>query len=101
MDMNIITSYLNDSNFKLEIAQCIYLPTQHCISIIKTFWLKIIQRKWKNIYKERKSYILKRTNLNAIKYKEIYGRWPLHYAKYPLLKGMLSDLSRCSFASPT
>jgi hypothetical protein len=44
----------NNSNFRLEIAECFYLPSYHCISIIKTYWLKVIQRVWKKIYKERK-----------------------------------------------
>ena len=29
---------------KLEIAECVYLPSGHCIAILKTFWIRIIQR---------------------------------------------------------
>jgi hypothetical protein len=97
LDMNIINTYFEYEEFdncRLEIAQCIYLPSEHCISIIKTLWLKLIQRKWKKIFNERKLCLSKRCNPNALKYKEIYGRWPNNCLIYPSLKGMLSDLSR-------
>lgn len=90
---DIYYDFLNTENTKLEIAECIYLPTQHCVSIIKTFWLRLIQRKWKNIIKERKRIISIRMNPNSLKYKEIVGYWPKNCNKYPHLKGMLSELS--------
>lgn len=101
LDINIINALLNNSNNNLEIAECIYLPSQHCISIIKTFWLKIIQKTWKKIYKERKLCILRRSNPNAQKYKEIHGHWPSQCTNYPQLKGMLSRLSRRSSRTST
>jgi hypothetical protein len=97
LDMNIINSFFQNGNgnFRLEIAECIYLPSYHCISIIKTLWLKIIQRKWKSIYKERKICIARRRHPNALKYRQIYGQWP-YDCYYPLLKGMMSNLLTCS-----
>lgn len=99
LDMDTINFYkmCSGSNaLHLEIAECIYLPSEHCVSIIKTFWLKLIQRKWKHICKERKLCLIKRANPNALKYREIYGNWPNNCANYPRLKGMLSNLSRTS-----
>lgn len=32
---------------RLEIAEVMILPSQHCVSILKTYWLSIIQRCWK------------------------------------------------------
>lgn len=78
-----------DHAMRLEIAEVIYLPTDQCVSIIKTFWLKIIQKKWKKIFKERKECILKRKAYDAFKYREIYGTWPIHCLHYPGLKGLL------------
>lgn len=87
---NIIS---NKNYIKPEIAECIYLPNTHeCIAILKTFWIRLIQRTWKNIYKKRISIIKKRCYLNSIKYREIYGIWPDDCIKYPVLKGMLSFL---------
>lgn len=97
LNMDIIRLFRLDSNtLKLEMAQCIYLPSEHCVSIIKTFWLKLIQRKWKNIFKERKLCVSRRCNPNAIRHREIHGRWPNNCLIYPSLNGMLSELSRSS-----
>lgn len=61
-------------------------------SIIKTFYLKLIQRKWKNIYKKRKQITLDRLKLCNIMYRERNGQWPDGLNYYPGLRGMLSDL---------
>ena len=39
---------------KPHIAECIYLQSGECVCIIKTFWIKIIQRRWKKIYHQYK-----------------------------------------------
>jgi len=77
---------------KPEITECIYLNTGHCIGILKTYWLRLIQRKWKNIIKERKNIIKKRCNLDSLKHRELTGKWPKDCLNYPELKGMLSQL---------
>jgi hypothetical protein len=97
LDMDFINFYkMSSDELHLEIAECIYLPSEHCVSIIKTLWLKLVQRKWKHICKERKLCLIKRANPNALKHREIYGKWPNNCANYPLLKGMLSNLPRSS-----
>ena len=86
-----IIQYLQSTS-KIEIAECIYLPSKHCVSILKTIWLRLIQRRWKKIINERKLIIKKRCNPNSIKYREIHGIWPDNCFIYPILKGMLSNL---------
>jgi hypothetical protein len=76
----------------LEIAECIYLEGDVMCAILKTFWLKIIQRKWKNILKERNRINRLRMRIASVIYREINGSWP-HECKYmPGIRGMLSDL---------
>ena len=36
-----------------EIAKIIYLQGGECIAILKTFWIRLIQRTWKNVFKKR------------------------------------------------
>lgn len=95
INFNHIRHMLNHNltRTKFEIAECIYLQSQHCVCILKTFWLKLIQRKWKNILRDRKKIITKRYNPNSLKYREINGKWPINCIYYPLLKGMLSNLA--------
>jgi len=54
--------------------------------------LEIIQRKWKNIIKERKNILKKRCHPNSIMYREIHGKWPNYCSYFPVLRGMLSNL---------
>jgi hypothetical protein len=54
---------LSDNYIKPEIVECTYLKSGHCIAIIKTFWIKIIQRKWKNILKKKKHALRHRKNI--------------------------------------
>jgi len=95
LDMDTINDFKSDCpTLQLEITECIYLPSLHCVSIIKTIWLKLIQRKWKSICKQRKLCISMRSNPNVIKYKETKGYWPDYCSVYPRLNGILSNLPR-------
>lgn len=100
-NQNFINSFTENRFCRNEIAQCLYLSSQHCVSIIKTFWLRLIQRNWKKIISERSAIIRKRCNPISIEYREIHGVWPKNCINYPGLKGMLSKLScsssRCTF----
>jgi len=59
---NIIKNFhnivANKNYFNFEIGECIILPTNETIVIKKTFWIKIIQRTWKKIFKKRKCLML-------------------------------------------
>jgi hypothetical protein len=77
---------------KPEIAQCIYLETNECIAILKTFWIKLIQRKWRNIVKIRNDIMQKRSKIKSLRHRELTGRWPDDCANYPVLKGMLYEI---------
>jgi hypothetical protein len=97
-DDNCINNIRNHNTrpFRLEIAECLYLPSYHCVSILKTHWLKLIQRTWKKIYRYRKQIILIRSHPNSLKYREINGKWPDNCSIYPTLKGMLTKLNQHS-----
>lgn len=96
LDQNLLRSIMTDSALRLEIAQCIYLPSNYCVSIIKTMWIKFIQRTWRRVLKERNQFISKMSTSNILQFREIHGKWTNIRLKYPGLKGMLSSLSRTS-----
>ena len=81
---------LKQPYIKTEIAECVYLENQECIAILKTFWIKLIQRTWKNILQKRASILKKRANIHSLKHRELTGRWPNDCIYYPELRGMLS-----------
>ena len=93
---NTIRNYRNiiarPDYIRPEIAECIVLPSQHTVAIIKTIWIKIIQRKWKKVYAERNKIIKIRMQYSSLKTREITGRWPQSCNYLPTLYGLLHDL---------
>ena len=81
-----------ENYIKLEIVEGVYLNTGHCVAILKTFWVRLIQRKWKSIMTERENIIKKRRQQRSLRHREITGKWPNDCLEFPQLKGMLSQL---------
>ena len=77
---------------KPEIAECINLPTGEHIVIIKTMWIKIIQRKWKKVFIARNHIIKCRSCPASLSTRQLTGKWPNHCFTLPGLKCMLSNL---------
>lgn len=61
MEHKIIRNYVNiitKSNYITpHIGQRIYLSGNECVAIIKTMWIKLVQRCWKRVYKKRTQLI--------------------------------------------
>ena len=86
---------VKDENYiKPEIAENIVLGSGHTICIIKTIWIKLIQRTWKKIYALRKDTIKKRCKIESLTFREINGRWPNDCIYFPRLNGMISSLKK-------
>jgi hypothetical protein len=81
---NIISKYNN--YIKPEIGQCIVLNTGETICILKTFWIRIIQRVWKKVFENRKIMIL-----NRIKDAYLYEIGKKKKFILPGIKGMLCN----------
>ena len=81
---------VNDSYIQPHIAKCIYLPDETSVAIIKTFWIKLIQRNWKRVYAIRQNVINLRKRVGALKYRELYRRWPEDCIRMPSLYGLLT-----------
>ena len=77
-------SYLN-----LQIGQIYYLKGDECVCVIKTIWLKLVQRSWKKIYKIRKEIKQLRFRPDSIMYRQFCGKWPQNCNYLPSIRGML------------
>jgi len=77
-------SYLN-----LQIGQVYYLKGDECVCVIKTIWLKVVQRAWKKIYKIRNEIKQLRCRPDSIMYRQFCGRWPQNCSYLPSIRGML------------
>jgi len=68
---------IETNNFiKLDIVFVDELPGNESVGYIKTFWIKLIQRRWKKIYKERQDILKQRMLPRSIREREITGKWP-------------------------
>ena len=85
---------INPNYIKPEIGEKIYLPSGHCVCIIKTIWIKLIQRAWKKTYKNRINVIQKRCSIDSITTRVITGNWPKNCRYLPNIRGILSGLRR-------
>ena len=74
---------------QLQIAKVIYLSGLECVAILKTFWLKLIQRTWQKIYKQRCDIIALRKSPSSQAYRERHGKWADNCFKLPSLRGMM------------
>ena len=57
----------------------------------KTHWLRLVQRHWKKIYKQRKTIIQQRILTENLFYNEIHGNYPISISYLPTIHGMLSQ----------
>ena len=58
--------------------------------IVKTYWLRLVQRHWKKVYKQQSYIVRQRCKIQNMRYREVHGYYPEKINKFPLLKGMLN-----------
>mgnify|MGYP003647599973 FL=1 len=79
----------NKTYFKPEIATVISLPKGcESVAILKTFWIRCIQRCWKKLVAQRKQILTMRKHINNIHIRTTTGKWPEQYRHWPEVKGM-------------
>jgi hypothetical protein len=84
----------NPNYIQPEIGQYIILPTLEAVAVLKTFWIRIIQRKWKKVFKQQQQIIGERCKLQSLQFRQTTGHWPTHCKHLPTLKGMLHKLKK-------
>jgi hypothetical protein len=79
---------------KIDIIQ-IHINSEHIyVSIVKTYWLRLIQRHWKRAYKEREVIIKLRGLPRNIFHFQYKGSYPSGLEFLPGLRGLLSCYGR-------
>tara|TARA_Y100000389_G_scaffold187640_1_gene209287 strand:+ start:104 stop:577 length:474 start_codon:yes stop_codon:yes gene_type:complete len=67
-----------------EIVETQELPGGELVAVLKTFWISIIQRRWRRIFNERKHVLNIRTMPTSILYRETHGKWPPYCSRWPV-----------------
>ena len=82
------------SNIHLDIMKMDITPKSCWQTVIlKTFWIRIIQRIWKRVFRERQDVLLKRRTLQNIRYFELHGRHLPTLHVLPTLHGMIKVMN--------
>lgn len=69
-----IRNYTNvTKTHALEIVQCINIINSQIVCVLKTFWLKIFQRKYKKYYKNLQIQIKRGKNPKVLFYRQLTG----------------------------
>jgi hypothetical protein len=68
-----------------QIGYKVYLSGNECVAILKTFWLRIVQRCWKRVYKTRKEKMKQKNILKLLRLREIT---PNYHIDIPSVHGM-------------
>jgi len=63
---------------KIDILKLYISPDGVYTVVIKTFWLRVFQRRWKRIFRESQEKLMKRKSLNYLKIREITSKKSLH-----------------------
>ena len=74
----------------LELVDYYLLNGHEMVGICKTFWLKMIQRKWRKTFAKRKEILKERQKIKSITHRQRHGCWPTHLKEMPSLVGMLA-----------
>jgi hypothetical protein len=59
--------------------------------ILKTHWIRLIQRHWKKTMKNRKQLMKKQMLVSSLYHREIYGKFPIGLNTIPMLTGLMSQ----------
>jgi hypothetical protein len=62
----------------------------YLVSIIKTIWIRLIQRCWKKVFKLRKRIMEIRKTYYSLLFRERHGKWPKECLQLPGLNGLLT-----------
>ena len=71
---------------KLDIVNVRIFGSGETVACLKTFWLRLVQRKWKRVYKERKRILQIRSRVKSLECIRTTGKWPKGANHWPLLR---------------
>jgi hypothetical protein len=86
------TTTIRNEISSVELMKLYTIPNGECVVVVKTYWIRIIQRVWKRIYKENAHKNKVRRTTESLRYFEIHGRYADAAKHVYGLSGMLSFL---------
>jgi hypothetical protein len=75
----------------IEIMKLSILADGTYTVVLKTHWLRLVQRHWRKVFNMRKEIMKKQMRISSILYREIYGTFPSDISRLPRLDGLMSQ----------
>ena len=91
--LNSISSFYFHSDNQLDILQLHITDHAEYTVVIKTHWLRIVQRRWRKVFRQRNAIFAKRASVQNQEYFRTHGRYLPGSHTLPTIHGMLHDLS--------
>jgi hypothetical protein len=76
---------------QIEIMKLIVLEDGTFSVLLKTVWLRLVQRRWKKIMQNRKDQLRKKCSLRALNTREMIGKFPLELRREMGIMGMMTN----------
>ena len=73
-----------------QIGETMILPGDEMVVILKTVWIRLMQRTWKKVCARRSEILRKRSDLRSMQERERSGEWPVDCRNLPGLRGMMA-----------
>jgi hypothetical protein len=92
---HVVTRYLESASLiyvhlpTIDIMKLEVLPDQTYTVVKKTFWIRLVQRCWRSVLRNRLQARLRRGSIMAQRTFEMTGRWPIGLNVLPGLCGMM------------
>jgi len=86
----VYSGLLGIAKRNIEIIKLDILPNGMHQCILKTHWLRLFQKHWRKVYKERERIFALRMQLNNRQHSILTGRYPAGLHNMPQYRGMLS-----------
>jgi hypothetical protein len=83
-------SIVNMPNAKIHIMKLCVLEDETYSVILKTHWLRLVQRHWKKVFKERWQKLMSRCSLQNQIYRQLNGKYPGGLNVMPGIYGMMN-----------
>jgi len=84
-------SIVRVENAKIHIMKLCILEDETYSVVLKTHWIRLIQRHWKKVFKQRMQISKERRSLKNMCFKELHGRHKNGLNYIPSINGMMSQ----------
>ena len=90
----------NPLTYLPQLAEVYHLRGGECVAVLKTFWLRLVQRSWKRVFAKRQDVLRRRGRPEELAWFQRMGKWSPECGALPSVRGMLALPARPALRSP-